>query len=76
MRIHFLAVHKLLIFKVFTVKKVKFILYLAFAHSEDYLYSWQFTEGPQEAMRNTTATVINRYCAENNEMCGQTVRTR
>ena len=76
MRIHFLAVHKLLIFKVFTVKKVRFILHLAFAHSEDYLYSWQFTEGPQEAMRNTTATVINRYCAENNEMCRQTVRTR
>ena len=44
-----------------------------------YLYSWQFTEYVQETMRNTTAMVMNRYCAENYEACRQTVpiaRTR
>ena len=33
----------------------------------------QFTETVQETFRNTTATVINRYCADNNEQCRETV---
>ena len=38
------------------------------------LFSLQFTEAVQDTFRNTTAMVVNRYCAENNESCRQTVR--